>query len=77
MKQSALYEMVFGEKYKKEQYKHEPHSFKEDCRITGKPYCSKCGLIALNNPFTRWSIEKGCLSELHPSYEAQRKKATT
>lgn len=73
MRQTELYEKVFGEKYQKEQYKMEPHSFKEECRIVGKPYCSKCGLVALNNDFTRWSIDKGCLSELHPQYNSKRK----
>jgi hypothetical protein len=66
-----MYEEMFGEKYVKEKYKLEPHQFTE-C-AGGKQYCRKCGLVALNNEFTRWSIEKGCLSELHPQYKHKRK----
>jgi hypothetical protein len=73
MKHSQLYETLFKEKYRKETYKFEAHSFIQNSRI-GKPVCSSCGLIALNNSFTRFSIDKGCLSELHPSYEKERVK---
>ena len=68
-----LYEELFGERVVKEKYKMEPHSFQG--RVGGKAYCTRCGLISLNNEFTRWSTEKGCLSDLHPSYKSQRNKA--
>lgn len=70
---SNLYEQVFGEKYQKESYKYVAHSFNRT--IVGKQYCSKCGLMALNNSFTRWAIDKGCMNYLHPSYRNQWKKS--
>lgn len=73
MNTSDLYEHVFGEKYVVERYKFESHNFSG--RICGKPYCVRCGLIALNNPFSQWSTDKGCLSENHPSYKNVRRKA--
>jgi hypothetical protein len=73
MKNSVLYETLFGEKYTKEKYKLEPHNFSGT--ICGKPYCVRCGLIAMRNEFTQWSIDKGCLSEYHPQYETMRKRA--
>lgn len=76
MKQSQLYETVFGEKYEKEKYKMIPHSFKLNSRI-GKSVCSGCGLVALKNMFTQWSVDKGCLSELHPGYEKARRNLTS
>lgn len=71
MKKNDLYKAVFGEDCKKESYKYEDHSFSRS--ISGKQYCTKCGLIALNNTFSRWSVQKGCLSHLHPSYKSKRK----
>ena len=76
MKHSQVYEAVFGDKYIHEQYKYEPHSFKDGNRIAGKAYCSRCGLIATGNRFTQWSVDKGCVSHLHPQYQSQREKAT-
>lgn len=73
MKHAALYEKIFGEKYIKEVYKYEPHNF--NGTIAGKKYCLKCGLVALNNSFTKWGIDKGCNNKEHPGYENQRKKA--
>lgn len=70
MQIEELYERLFGEKQRKESYKYEPHNFSG--RVGGKQYCVKCGLVALNNPFSDWSIEKGCLSELHPQYKSKR-----
>lgn len=64
---------VFGEAPTKESYKMEGHSF--GGRAGGKPYCIKCGLMALNNAFSRWSVKHGCKSDLHPSFKAQRRKA--
>lgn len=69
---SQLFETVFGEKLKKESYKMVPHNF--GGKVVGKSYCLKCGLIALNNPLSRWATEKGCLNELHPSYRSKLKQ---
>jgi len=66
------YKQIFGEEYKQENYKHQAHSFNK--KAAGKPYCSRCGLVALRNKFTQWSITKGCLSELHPDYPRKRKQ---
>ena len=51
----------------------EQHSFNK--KIKGVPYltCSKCGLVKLNNPFTKWCISKGCDYQDHPEYNNQRK----
>lgn len=48
------------------------HSFTG--KVGGFLYCEHCGLIALQNDFTRWAIKVGCLSHLHPSYNNQRSK---
>lgn len=53
------------------QYKYEPHDFRG--KVLNYNYCIKCGLIALKNKFTRWSIDKGCNSEDHPDYEKYRR----
>jgi hypothetical protein len=34
--------------------------------------CKYCGLVYLNNRFTKWSIKKGCNSSDHPDYERMR-----
>lgn len=73
MNQNDLYSTVFGEERQKETYKYKPHNFKG--KINNKSYCIHCGLVALNNDFTRWAIDKGCMNELHPSYKNQRKKS--
>ncbi len=39
----------------------------------GKNVCRRCGLVALNNEFSLWSIRMGCLSEEHPQYQSKRK----
>lgn len=54
------------------QYKMEPHSPKG--LIVGKAYCVKCGLVYLNNDFTRWAIRVGCNNEEHPDYKRMRAK---
>jgi len=69
----TLYKEVFGEDLKSEPYKMEDHVF--SYRICGKLVCQRCGLVALNNNFTRWSIRMGCRSEDHPNYKSQRNKA--
>jgi hypothetical protein len=62
---------IFGEEYVEEKYKFVPHHFKG--RVCGKQYCTKCGLVALNNPFSQWSIKMGCNSEYHSQYKQMRK----
>lgn len=64
---------VFGEASPKQSYKMQGHSFSRTA--SGKPYCTNCGLMALNNDFSRWSVKHGCNSDLHPSFKAQRRKA--
>ncbi len=56
-----------------EPYVFEKHRFTG--RIVGKPYCVGCGLIAANNEFTQWSIDKGCNNEDHPQFQQKRKAA--
>lgn len=74
MKKNELYKAIFNEEYVEEKYKYEGHNFSRS--VCGKPYCVKCGLVALNNDFSRWSVDKGCLSHLHPSYKSQKRKTT-
>lgn len=38
--------------------------------------CRKCGLVYLNNRFTKWCRTVGCDNEYHPDYEKMRKKLT-
>lgn len=70
-KSSVLYKTIFGEDMVKESYSMVPHS-PVSSRF-GKKYCSKCGLIYLNNKFSRRSVDKGCQSEYHPDYKRMRK----
>lgn len=69
MNHVQLYEKVFGERYVKEPYKFESHSFSK--HVAGKQCCSKCGLLALNNDFTYWAIKMGCNNSDHPSYRKE------
>lgn len=71
------YKAIFGEDYVEEKYKFKPHNFNAGKKAGGKPYCAICGLVGLNNEFTRWSIKMGCFSDLHPQYKNQRAKAKT
>lgn len=73
-KYTDIYKAIFGEDYKKESYQMKAHMWKKV--IAGKQVCQSCGLVALNNDFTRWSIEKGCYSDLHPEYKSARKRYT-
>lgn len=50
------------------------HNFSK--KIKGIYYCSSCGLVQLNNDFTRWCIQKGCEYDIHPQYYAARIKYT-
>lgn len=74
MKTQDLYKLVFGESQQKETYKMVGHSFNKV--IGGKQVCSNCGLVALNNEFTRWSIDKGCYADLHPQYKSVKIRTT-
>ena len=57
-------------------YKKIGHTFRNKKNLS-KQICSGCGLMRLNNNFTRWAIDKGCLSEYHPGYSAARKRYST
>lgn len=61
-------------KAEKEKYKLEHHEFKR--RAAGKQYCTYCGLFALNNEFTQWSVRMGCNHKDHPQYESKRYELT-
>lgn len=71
---ATQYEKIFGERYVKESYKMISHSFNK--RIVRKQYCSKCGLLSLNNEFSRWAVKMGCNNIDHPAYKSQRNKAS-
>ena len=62
---------VRPEEIKKEKYSYEPHSFTQ--KSVGKDVCSKCGLMALNNPFSKWAVKMGCKNDLHPAYKSKRR----
>ncbi len=72
---TTLYKDIFKEDYQKETYKMQDHSFVFSERLR-KSVCSRCGLLALKNQFTQWSVDKGCFSDLHPQYENKRKQFT-
>lgn len=59
----------------REPYKFEPHNFNAR-KIAGKPYCCHCGLVALNNEFTRWAVKMGCNNGDHPQHDTVRKSYT-
>ena len=67
-----VYRDIFGEDLKKSTYKMESHSFSFNSRM-GKSICSRCGLVYLKNPFTEWSVNMGCNSSDHSSYQIKRK----
>ena len=74
MRSKDAFKAVFGDDSKKETYKMVGHSFNKT--ISGKSVCSNCGLIVLNNEFTRWCIEKGCYADLHPQYNSVKVRLT-
>ncbi len=69
---STTYKEIFKEDYQKDTYKMQEHSFVFYSKA-GKSICTKCGLLALKNEFSRWSIDKGCFSDVHPQYQTKRK----
>jgi hypothetical protein len=59
----------------------EPYVFKKhgpwiQMKRVGKSYCLGCGLVRLNNPLTRWCMEKGCNHDDHPQYQQKVKQLT-
>lgn len=52
-------------------YEIEPHHV-ISCRTFPQGVCVKCGLVCLNNDFTRWALRVGCNNREHPSYERYR-----
>ena len=71
-KYNEVYKAIFNEERKQETYSLQPHSFHFNKRI-GKQVCKSCGLVMLRNRFSDWSVQKGCLSELHSDYQRMRK----
>lgn len=59
----------------KETYTYEPHVWVIH-PLLGKSYCVHCGLIRVQNNFTSWAVEKGCLNRIHPSHDSARSKFT-
>lgn len=74
MKSKDAFKAVFGDSSTKETYKLVGHSFNK--QVCGKSVCSNCGLIALNNEFTRWCVDKGCFADLHPQYASAKVRLT-
>ena len=60
-------------KQEKIKFEYEPHNFKKTKNLAW-PVCQYCGLVSINNGFTRWAVDKGCNNRYHPSYESTRKK---
>lgn len=56
-------------------YTYEAHSFQ---KRKGMPQlvCVHCGLVNLNNDFTRWAIRMGCNNNEHPDLQKMRHKFT-
>lgn len=73
-KSKDAFKTIFGEVQQKETYQLKGHSF--NGIIAGKPYCMGCGLIALNNDFSRWCADKGCYYDLHPQFQSTKKRLT-
>lgn len=74
-KYKELYKHIFGQDHQSESYKLVGHQW-EFNKGVGKQVCKGCGLLALRNDFTDWSVRMGCLSYLHPSYESIRKRTS-
>lgn len=45
-------------------------------KIKGIVYCGNCGLVYLNNDFTRWCVKRGCDYDEHPEYHKVRIRFT-
>jgi hypothetical protein len=50
-------------------YVEQPHRYKQ---LKGMPWqwCTRCGLVLLNNEPTRWCRRYGCNFDEHPGYKA-------
>lgn len=59
----------------KESYKMKGHQWAV-LKGGGKQYCKSCGLVALNNKFTDWCIDKGCNHTDHPQFQSTMKRLT-
>jgi hypothetical protein len=59
----------------KESYKMVGHQW-SILKGVGKQYCTCCGLVKLNNKFTEWCIDKGCMNSVHPQYPDARHRYT-
>jgi len=61
---------------KKIKYTYEKHS---PIMLRGTPwvYCKYCGLVYLNNRFTKWCIKKGCNNSYHPEYRKTMNRLTS
>lgn len=57
-----------------EKYEMIAHSWK--LNVAGKQVCNTCGLVALNNDFTRWAMNKGCMNHLHPDFKNAYRRYT-
>jgi len=57
----------------KEVYKMIPHG--PLISAGGKLWCFSCGHVLLNNVISRWATEKGCMYDIHPSFNRMMKKA--
>lgn len=57
-----------------EEYSYVPHQWGRGFYIAGKPFCPRCGLIALNNEFSAWAVDKGCNHAEHPQFQSKVKK---
>lgn len=42
-------------------------------KVIRRNWCTKCGLVILNNKLTRWCIEKGCNNIDHREWKRVRK----
>jgi hypothetical protein len=52
-KYKEQYKAIFGEEYKEDKYRFKPHNFSSGRKAAGKSVCSICGLVSLNNDFSR------------------------
>lgn len=60
---------------KQQAYKMVGHSWTQKKNMS-KQICKNCGLVRLNNKFTQWAVDKGCMNELHSGYKAARARYT-
>ena len=59
----------------REPYRFESHSWVMMKRI-GKNKCDGCGLLALRNPMSLWSVKRGCYYPDAPGYKTALKRLT-